>query len=349
METVAQSSGTQGADQVVEIADEAPRTYRDLLHSADLSREEIKALNAVRDGRALVDLTAALATTAAVPLLYLAFPHPLTVVLCVVLSIHNFNALTQIGHASMHGNFLSKRRWNALAGEIACALRGFSRAGFNLSHHMHHIKLNTEEDPDIIWGRPDELTREVLRKMLQDLFMVTAVKRLLQYMQFDRKSYNSTPWLRLSPKFFAGKMGRMLAIVGAHLALLAYYWVLIGPQYYFLLYVLPILTIYPAQIRWRSACEHSFEPGYRPATAEARWATRSTRSNAIMRFVVAPLGSHLHLEHHLLPGVPYYNLSAARCILERRGAVAPLAPGFLVYMVYQFREELQPTRGATAP
>lgn len=341
-------SGAQSAEQAVEFADEAPRSYRDLLKAANLSRDEIKALNQVRDGRAWRDLFATLATTAAVPVLYLAFPNPLTVVACIVLSLHNFNALTQIGHASGHGNFVSQRRWNVAAGEIACALRGFSRAGFSLSHHIHHIKLNTAEDPDLIWGQPQESTREILGNMLRDLFMITAIKRLLQYMQFDRKSYDATPWRRLSPRFFAGKIGAMLPIAGAHALLLVYYWALIGPEYYLYFYVLPIVTLYPAQIRWRSACEHSFDPGYRPRAAETVWVTRSTQSNAVGRFVIAPLGSNYHLEHHLLPGVPYYNLPAARRVLERKGIVAPLAAGYFGYLFGRWRREHELARGASA-
>ena len=43
-----------------------------------------------------------------------------------------------------------------------------------------------------------------------------------------------------------------------------YYWALIGPQYYFLLYVLPAMTLYPAQIRLRSMAEHAFHPDALP-------------------------------------------------------------------------------------
>ena len=171
-----------------------PNAYREYLKAAGFSKEELKAIYAFNDRRAVLDFLGALATTAAVPWLYWIYPSWITVVVCVVLSIHNFNALTQVGHASGHASFLSDTRWNTVAGEIACALRGFSRAGFALSHQMHHAFLNEEDDGDILFGRPDEPTRKLLLMCLQDLMLVTAFKRLLQYMQTARKTYDQRPW-----------------------------------------------------------------------------------------------------------------------------------------------------------
>src|SRR5215475_10368881 len=99
---------------------------------------------------------------------------------------------------------------NTVAGEIACALRGFSRAGFALSLQMHHAFLNEEDDGDILFGRPDEPTRKLLLMCLQDLMLVTALKRLLQYMQTDRKTYDQRPWEKLSIRFFVDRLGMMV-------------------------------------------------------------------------------------------------------------------------------------------
>ncbi len=92
--------------------------------------------------------------------------------------------------------------------------------------------------------------------------MITATKRLIQYMQTDRKTYDNRPWERLTIWFFLDKLGLMLPIAAAQMLLLVYYWMLIGPQYYLYFYLLPLATLYSAQIRLRSACEHSFEAGY---------------------------------------------------------------------------------------
>jgi fatty acid desaturase len=250
-----------------------PNAYREYLKAAGFSKDELKTIYAFNDRRAVLDFLGALTTTAAVPWLYWIYPSWITVVVCVLLSIHNFNALTQVGHASGHASFLSDTRWNAIVGEIACALRGFSRAGFALSHQMHHAFLNEEDDGDILFGRPDEPTRKLLLMCLQDLMLVTAFKRLLQYMQTDRKTYDQRPWdpwEKITIRFFVDRLGMMVPIAAAQMVLLGYYWIVIGPQYYFFFYLLPLATLYPAQIRLRSASEHSFEAGYDVAS-RGRW------------------------------------------------------------------------------
>jgi fatty acid desaturase len=312
--------------------------YRTYLKAAGFSKEALAAIHKTNDGRAVADFFGALATTAAVPWVYWIYPSWITVVICVLLSIHNFNALTQVGHASGHGSFLSNTRWNAIAGEIACALRGFSRAGFALSHQMHHAYLNEENDPDTLFGCPDEPTRKLVLMCLQDLLMITAVKRLLQYMQTDRKTYNQRPWERLTLRFFVDRVGMMAPIAAAQMLVVAYYWAVIGPEYYIYFYALPLATIYPAQIRLRSACEHSFEAGY-DVTSSDRWVTRSANANVLERFLIGPLCSDYHFEHHLLPTVPYYNLPIVRRYLEGKGIQVPMNTGYVGYILKRWREE----------
>jgi fatty acid desaturase len=315
-----------------------PNAYRNHLKAAGFSKDALAAIHATNDARAVRDFLGALATTAAVPWIYWLYPSWISVVVCVLLSIHNFNALTQVGHASGHGNFLSNARWNAIAGDIACALRGFSRAGFALSHQMHHAYLNEDDDADLLWGSPDESTRNLVLMCLQDLLMITALKRLLQYMQTDRKTYEQRPWEKLTPRFFIDRIGMMAPIVAAQLLVVVYYWAVIGPQYYIFFYALPLATLYPAQIRLRSACEHSFEAGYDVAS-QGRWLSRSANANFLERFIVGPLCSDYHFEHHLLPTVPYYNLPIVRQHLEKKGIQVPLSTGYFGYLAQRWRAE----------
>jgi len=241
-------------------------------------------------------------------------------------------------HGSDHGKFLSGR-WNDVAGGIAAALLGFSRAGHALSHQMHHINLNTEMDSDIIWGRPEQTVRQMFGMWLQDLLMISAAKRMLQYLQFERGSYDVAPWRKLSLGFFTGKLGQVWPVVAVQSAVVAYYSLLLGPEFYVYFYVLPILTLYPAQIRLRTACEHCFDAGYVPANDEERWVSRSIRANLFERFLIAPLLIPYHFEHHLLPGVPYYNLPLAHELLDQKGFTVPTAPGYFAFVLGRWREE----------
>jgi fatty acid desaturase len=320
--------------------------YRAFLLSADLSGTELAAIHRPNDRRAVLDFLGALATTALVPLLYVWVPSWAMIAVCVLLSIHNFNALTQVGHSSGHGNFLSDAKWNTVAGEIACALRGFRRSGFAVSHQLHHAHLNEEEDADILFGRPDETTRDILLTLLQDLVLITAAKRLLQYMQTDRGTYEARPWEHLTFGFFADRIGSTLPIAATQALMIAYYGALIGPEYYLYFYLLPLMTLYPAQIRLRSACEHSFDLGHDVASKD-RWVSRSTDANFLERFIIGPLCSDYHFEHHLLPSVPYYNLPLVRRILLRKGIQVPLCRGYSDYLVRRWWGERVARR--TAP
>jgi fatty acid desaturase len=334
-------------DLAAEVEQEIPRSYRDLLRAANFSRGEIRELHRMRDYRAWLDFAAALATTAAVPLLYAAFPHPLTVILCVLLSIHNFNSFAQVVHCAGHGKFLSSGRLNRLVGSVAAGLLGFTLEGHALAHQIHHVQLNTDADSDRMWGRPDEPTRDIFRAWLSDIFLISACRRLFQYMGSDRKG-RAMPLKSARVGYFVRKIAQNLPVIAVQAAVIAYYSVALGPEFYVYFYVLPILTIYPAQIRVRTACEHAFEANYQPSTLEERWVSRSTRVNLFERLVIAPLLIQYHFEHHLLPGVPYYNLPRARRMLAQKGLEVPLAPGYFAFLFRRWRAERRLERGAVA-
>ena len=207
-----------------------------------------------------------------------------------------------------------------------------------MSHQLHHAHLNEDEDADLLFGRPDESTRKLVLMCLQDLLMITAAKRLLQYMQTDRRTYDHRPWERLTVRFFADRVGMMVPIAAAQMLMVVYYWLVIGPEFYVYFYALPLATLYPAQIRLRSACEHSFEVGYDVAS-DGRWVSRSTNANVLERFLIGPLCSDYHFEHHLLPAVPYYNLPLVRQLLVDKGLQVPVSAGYVGYLVRRWRQE----------
>lgn len=324
------------------------RNYSDLIKAANLTRDEIRGLHGIRNDRAIFDLISTVLTTAAVPVLFFLFPHPLTAAVCVLLSIHNFNSFAQVVHASGHGKLLTNAHWNEIAGDIAAAFDGYTRPGHAFSHQIHHVNLNTPEDADLIWGRPDQTTSEMAGLWLQDFFMISALKRFLQYFQSDRKSSGAASSSKRSPYAFLTASRGLLLVAAIQIALVAYYTVLIGPQFYLYFYVLPILTLYPAQIRLRTACEHGFEAGFTPHSPEERWVTRSAKANFFERFVIVPLHGEYHFEHHLLPNVPYYNLPQARRLIEARGLKVPLAPGYFRFVFNRWRQEKALARSAAA-
>jgi len=326
------------------VADAIPTSFRKAIRRVGLSAEEMGELARLRPGRVIVDFVWTLALIALVPVAVRLAPSPFTYVACVLVSLHVFNRLASLVHMSDHNALLPDPRANSVVGSLAAFLMGYTRHGHRAVHQKHHLYLNTPDDPDKIWGVPEDTARSVFARWVGDLLFSSAIRRLLQYAQPRRWRYREPATGSLvSRAFHAVRL--QLPVFPIQLGLLAWYHWMAGWQYYLLLYALPILTLYPAIIRLRSMVEHSFEPGYRPESPEQCFVIRSTQANVFERFVIAPLNGEYHLEHHLLPTVPYYNLPVARSMIEAKGVKVPLASGYFSYFVRRWYAE----RSATKP
>jgi fatty acid desaturase len=80
-------------------------------------------------------------------------------------------------------------------------------------------------------------------------------------------------------------------------------------------------------LRVRSLAEHACTE----RTADQRYNTRTTRANLLARITFAPLHVNYHLEHHLLPTVPWWRLPALHRTLAERGVLpaSSLARGYI--------------------
>ena len=318
---------------------EIPKNYRDLLQKANISKEELMELSMMRPLKMSVDYFISILLVLIVPLAYFFIPNPWILILIVLANIHTFNRFAQIIHSSDHGGLFANAKANSFFGNLAASFLGYTRAGHQVSHQQHHIHLNTELDSDRIWGRPNESMAVIRGKWVDDILMITAIKRLLQYSQTDRKSYEVAPWRKLSPAFLLQALRVLWPVAITQLIVLAYYSLVIGPHFYFLVYVLPIFVLYPALIRLRTTVEQSFDAGYVPNGPEAIWVARSVNATWIERLIIAPLNIPYHFEHHLLPGVPYYNLPKVRKLLEANGFPVPTAPGYLGFVLVKVKAE----------
>src|SRR5439155_22279905 len=74
----------------------------------------------------------------------------------------------------------------------------------------------------------------------------------------------------------------------------------------YLAWVVAYLTTFSLFMRVRSLAEHA----RMQRTADPLHNTRTTRASLLARATVAPLHVNYHLEHHLLPTVPWHRLPA---------------------------------------
>jgi fatty acid desaturase len=317
----------------------APRSAREALQSGAISLEALRAAHQMRDGRSALDVLATVASFVVVPVLFGLCPRWWAFALLALCAIRNFNCAAQLVHESDHGTLFRDPRLNRSLGNLFAYLLGYTRSGHRTAHMDHHLYLNTDRDPDIIFSQPSASAAAVVRGLLGDLFFVSAIKRLLQYSQSDRATYTVSPWRRLTPRYFARMAATMVPVAFTQAVLLAIYTVAGGPWAYLLLHVLPIMTLYPLQIRVRSIAEHGFEVGYHPTSPQEAWMTRTSRLNVLERWIIAPFGQYLHYEHHVFPSIPNYNLARVHRLLVAAGIPVPTNRSYFGFLFQRIRTE----------
>ena len=90
-------------------------------------------------------------------------------------------------------------------------------------------------------------------------------------------------------------------VTGARAAKLCKLWMQQRFQFF---WIVPYLSTFFMFQYIRSVAEHYGELSYDHLLSS----TRSVKPNLIERFFIAPHQVGFHLEHHLYPGVPFYNL-----------------------------------------
>ncbi len=329
------------AQDIEELTPGAPTSAKEAIQTRAISVDKLRALCVVRDGRSLVDVVVALSCFVAVPVVYATWSSPAVFVGCLLLVIRNANSLAQIVHESDHGGLFRDPRLNLWVGNLAALMLGYTRSGHRHAHMDHHLYLNTERDPDGIFGSPNQNGREILFYLIQDLFFVSAVKRLLQYSPPDSGPSSVSPWKRVGvPLFILNMSRRMLPVVAVQSVILLLFTVTTGPSFYLWLHLIPLMTLYPVQIRIRSAAEHGTE-AEAPESGPDPWLTRSGRLNLLERLIIAPMDQHYHYEHHLFPGIPNYNLPRVHRELVAAGIPIPTHASYVGFVIRKVREDFR--------
>jgi fatty acid desaturase len=300
-----------------------------------LTREEIKRLTAASDGRGaaavLFDWMVIGASLAAAA----ALPHPAVLALVVVILGGRQLALAVLMHEAAHGSLFRTTRLNPIVGRWLCGAPVWSDVERYRRHHLgHHAHTGTERDPDLCLVEPFPASGPSLaRKLLRDVLGITGVRRAagLLAMDFDLLTYTasgdakrlrSVPWrIRL-----ANGARRLAPVVTTNLAL----WGILaatGHGWLYLLWAIAWLTTFSLFLRVRSIAEHACTE----ASADLLRNTRTLEASLLARAFVAPHSVALHLEHHLLPTVPYFRLAELHRLLEERGALdqSPRATSYL--------------------
>ena len=213
------------------------------------------------------------------------------------------NALGVLQHEGSHFFFHRNRKANDIWCNLLVCLPIFNTVqGYRLPHAKHHRNSGEPDDPYFeLYGRyPSHW--HLIRGFLQDCAGLSAISRFFhRYKPTDEHSVKKEGWYVL-PGF---------ALVQAAIAGILF-WATGKWFAYVLLWLAPLMCLAIAINRFRTIVEHY--PGFLGIKAN-----RTSLTGWLEYLCVAPYGYGNHLEHHLLPQIPYYQLDFAHRFLERHG------------------------------
>lgn len=298
------------------------------------SSDEIAALTARSD---LMGWRAVLFTWGVIALCLVAlarWPHPLMWLLVVLVLGGRQLSLAILMHDASHGTLFRSRRLNELVGNYACGSAiGVDLQRYRRHHLQHHAKTGTPEDTDRSLAAPFPTTPASLaRKLLRDVAGISGLKREfgLLLMNAGVLRWTVASDIERLPQQGRTWRDRLRDLVRNGWQYLLFQALLLGVlaatghAWLYLAWLAAYFTTYSLYMRIRSMAEH----GCTEHSTDMLRNTRTTRAGLLARATVAPLRVNFHIEHHLMPAVPYFRLQATHRLLRERGLCAE-PPGYL--------------------
>jgi fatty acid desaturase len=287
-----------------------------------LPREVVQQLtrrSAWRATAAVVHDFAVIAAAIAFALYF--WPHPLAIVLSVIVIGTRQHALFVIAHDSAH-YLLYQRRWlNDAVGRFCATVQGLSMCTYRVIHRLHHNNLYGALDPDTaLHGGYPRGRSYLVKKLLKDLSGMTAWKTYAYFLG-GAPALNTATNVAMRPLDDTSEKLRTEArrdrntVIVVHVLLLGLFaWSGYLVQY-LVLWILPLITVVQAILRLRAIAEHG-------ATADFSSPLTAARTNtgaAWLEWLIFPHHVNYHIEHHLYASVPHYNLKRLHREMAQRG------------------------------
>lgn len=229
----------------------------------------------------------------------------------VMMAAAALNAFFLLSHEGHHHLLFRRAAVNHAANLLLCIPLLHSPTAYRVLHELHHRHLGGPGDPDEYrnYTRSARLrwTLHWVRLSLGTLVYMP----LIPVVAFRR----AEPRDRRAIVTEYGAMGAVWAAAFAAVPLPLLLWVWLAPG---------ILVGYISAIR--ALAQHALTDAADPLLA-----SRSVATNPLVAFLL--LNENYHLEHHLFPEVPSYNLPRLRALIRRRLPHAVDAPSYTRFLV----------------
>jgi fatty acid desaturase len=203
-------------------------------------------------------------------------------------------------------------------------------------HNIHHLKNGLkDEDPDVKLTEGYATTKwSMVRKFTRDLIGVNGLKNfagiIVMNMGFIEYNLGNTIiWIDQKGRPFSSYLNsfkkNMLKPIIANTILWAILYFTASGWLYLLWFAASVSTFHFV-LRVRSIAEHAVVPD----STDPLRNTRTTYANFFTRLFFAPYNVNYHAEHHLIMGVPSYNLKKMHTLIKKKGFYEKgiLAPGY---------------------
>ncbi len=245
------------------------------------------------------------------------------VVIAFVVIVTRQQALFVLAHDAAHYRLFKHRGWNDVVGRLCASVVGISMCTYRVVHRLHHNHLYEARDPDIPLHAGYPRGRGYLiKKLLGDLTGKTAWKTYRYFFGApvvnDEVGDENRPLTYTSAKLRRAARQDRWVVAGVQTALLG------GAVFtgygleYAVLWLLPALTVLQSMLRFRAICEHGAVTDF----GSPKSAARTNLGHPVLLWALFPHHVNYHIEHHMYPAIPHYNLAACHRELKARGLLA---------------------------
>lgn len=257
------------------------------------------------------------------------FPNPFSYVLSIILLAGAHVGLAILMHDASHRALFANTRVNEWVGEWLCAKPIFqSLEGYRSYHMAHHRLAGTTEDPDLVMTQNYPISRASFRrKILRDISGISGIKTYvgLTLMHAEQLEYMLNGQVIPNPNKPRGFLAisktlikNLYAFVFTNLIIFAALWALHTPWLY-ALWVIAQFFPFQVFLRVRQIADHAVVPD--SLSKNPLLHARSTTATWWEKMLFAPHHEHYHLEHHLVPTAPSWNLPKLHQILIEANAL----------------------------
>ena len=287
-----------------------------------LTRQEIIQLMNKSNLRAALLLLSCWTWVIAIMVFVAVWPNVVTIIIALLIIGGRQLSFAILMHDCGHNSFFKSTQINQFIGTWLLAAPIFSdMQTYSRQHTTHHKDVGTDKDPDLGNYAAYPISKaSLMRKVLRDIGGLTALKFWFYILKTRHPSQKS---MVTNSALFRG------FVVNLALFLCCY---VLNVAWLYLIWLLAYNTTYFLFLRIRHVGEHAVVPN--PNSRNMFENTRTTLSSWWERLLVCPVYVNYHIEHHLLPSVPPYNLQQMHSWLLAKQAYknTPLPSGYIAML-----------------